>query len=88
MDVDVSNFDEAAESFEKYLKGASFVAMDLEMSGIQIPHARPCMGDTVPEIYRKAKAVVLLELFRQTVRLVVIRINLFENYEIKISIFY
>ena len=58
MEVDMDNFDEVAPIFEGHLKKASFVAMDLEMSGISLPYERMGPGDLIPHRYQRCKRVV------------------------------
>ena len=47
MEVTRDNFEVAAEQLEALLPTASFVAIDEEMTGIQMPGSSPSIGDEI-----------------------------------------
>eukprot|EP00927_Polykrikos_kofoidii_P078209 TRINITY_DN75053_c0_g1_i1.p1 TRINITY_DN75053_c0_g1~~TRINITY_DN75053_c0_g1_i1.p1 ORF type:complete len:577 (-),score=86.53 TRINITY_DN75053_c0_g1_i1:172-1902(-) len=59
MDVDRDNFEDALVLFEKHLPQATFVSIDLEMTGISGPPAtKSSGGDTPTETYAKGRSIV------------------------------
>ncbi|CAE8645075.1 unnamed protein product [Polarella glacialis] len=75
MDVDVDNFEEALALFAEHLPKATFVAVDLEMTGITgPPETQTCAGD-VPQVqYSKARKVLA-----QPLNIVQVGLCLFEE---------
>lgn len=59
MDVDRDNFDDALVALEEHLPRASFVALDLEMTGIIGPPETSVLNGDVPQVqYAKGRSVV------------------------------
>lgn len=56
MDVDCDNFEEALAAFQAHLRGAAFVAVDLEFSGLHLRDGRD-RPDDPEEHYQEARLV-------------------------------
>eukprot|EP00928_Gymnodinium_smaydae_P032040 TRINITY_DN23320_c0_g2_i1.p1 TRINITY_DN23320_c0_g2~~TRINITY_DN23320_c0_g2_i1.p1 ORF type:complete len:584 (+),score=64.27 TRINITY_DN23320_c0_g2_i1:45-1754(+) len=75
MDVDIDNFDSALGMLKEHLPNASFVAIDLEMTGITGPsYTKTVAGDIPQEQYSKARKVIA-----QPLNIVQVGICLFEE---------
>ena len=57
MDVDCRNFEAAKTSFKEKIQDASYIAIDLEMSGISLPGQKICAGETPAARFSKCKRV-------------------------------